>query len=96
MVIAMSWMVVGCVLTAIMERLNLIEGGELGVLFSAAYMGGFAMAIYVPLTLYMNLKFLPKSARPGWASIGMNVIASVLYVGFAGYCLWFEISSRMP
>ena len=94
MVIAMSWMVVGCVITAVTESLNLGEGGELGVLFSAAYMGGFAMAIYVPLTLYMNLKFLPKSARPGWASIGMNGLASVLYVGFASYCLWFEISSR--
>ena len=95
MVIAMSWMVIGCVITAVLEYWKLSEGGELGVLFSAAYMGGFAMAIYVPLTLYMNLKFLPKSARPGWASITMNGIASVLYVGFAGFCLWFEISSRL-
>ena len=28
-------------------------------------MGGFAMALYVPLTLYINRRFLPKFAKPG-------------------------------
>lgn len=91
-VIAMSWIVVGCLITAVTE---ICEIKQLGVLFNAAYMGGFAMAIYVPLTLYMNLKFLPKSARPGAAHIVMCVLASVLYIGFSVYCIWWEISSRL-
>ena len=36
----------------------------LDFLFIAALMSGFVMAIYVPLILYMNLTYLPKSARP--------------------------------
>lgn len=91
-VIAMSWIVVGCLLTAGIEASGI---KQLGVLFNAAYMGGFAMAIYVPLTLYMNLKFLPKSARPNWLFIAMGCLASVTYVGFAIYCIWWEISSRI-
>ena len=43
-----------------MEQLNV---SELGFLFNAAYMGGFAMAVYVPLTLYMNYRFLPDFAK---------------------------------
>ena len=38
----------------------------LDFLFISALMGGFAMAVYVPVLLYMNLTRLPKSARPGW------------------------------
>lgn len=91
-VVAMTWIVLGCGITAINESLGI---KELGVLFNAAYMGGFAMAIYVPLTLYMNLKYLPKSARPGWPCIVMNVIATLLYVGFAIYCIGWEINARM-
>ncbi len=55
------WIVAGCVITFVMEQLNV---SELGFLFSAAYMGGFAMAIYVPLTLYMNRRYLPSFAKP--------------------------------
>lgn len=88
MVIAMSWIVIGCVITSVTEFSGI---RELGVLFNAAYMGGFAMAIYVPTILYMNLKLLPKSARPGLASIVMMSIASVLYVGFAVSCIYWEV-----
>lgn len=91
-VIAMSWIVVGCVLTAVIEANNI---KQLGVLFNAAYMGGFAMAIYVPLTLYMNLKYLPRSARPSWLFIVMGGVASVIYMGFAIACMWWEITSRI-
>ena len=68
---------------------------ELGFLFNAAYMGGFAMAIYTPLLLWMNLRHLPRSARPGYLNIAMMVFASILYVGFALFCLKDEVQARL-
>jgi hypothetical protein len=65
---------------------------ELGFLFNAAYIGGFAMAIYVPLLLICNHKFLPKSARPGMICTIAMVIASVVYVSFAVACLIWEVT----
>ncbi len=53
-----------------------------------ACVGGLAMAIYVPLTLYVNLKHLPKAARPGAASILFMLAASALYITFA---VWFTV-----
>lgn len=93
MVIALGWITIGILITAVIELNSL--SGQLGVLFNAAYMGGFAMAIYVPLTLFMNLKYLPKSARPGPLHIGMMTIASLVYGGFAIFCLYSEITSRL-
>jgi hypothetical protein len=93
MVIALGWIAVGIAITFVIEYWEL--SGQLGVLFNAAYMGGFAMAVYVPLTLYMNLRYLPKSARPGPVCIGMMSLATVVYTGFAGFCLWTEIASRL-
>lgn len=88
LLIAGLWIVAGCGITAFME----IRGvSALGFLFSAAYMGGFAMAVYVPLTLYMNVKHLPKSARPGPVSLVMMIIASCVYVGFAIACILWEL-----
>ena len=60
----------------------------LDFLFISALIGGFAMALYVPLLLYMNLTHLPKSARPGWSNIFFMVIASAMYIGFAGYTIY--------
>ena len=60
----------------------------LDFLFIAALMGGFVMAVYVPLILYMNLTYLPKSARPGWINIVFMVLASAMYIGFAGYTIY--------
>ena len=87
LVIAGLWIVAGCGITAVMEMKGV---SELGFLFSAAYMGGFAMAVYVPLTLFMNFKYLPKSARPGPVCTVMMIIASCVYVGFAIACLLWE------
>ena len=92
LIVAGIWILAGCVITFIMEGLGV---SELGFLFNAAYIGGFAMAIYVPLTLYMNLRHLPKSAKPGWFSIAMMVIASCVYVGFAVFCLVSEVRVRI-
>jgi hypothetical protein len=88
MVIALAWIVVGCLITYIME---VQAKKDLGVLLNAAYMGGFAMAVYVPLTLYMNLRFLPKSVRPGVLNIAMMVLATLVYTGFALACIWWEL-----
>ena len=88
LLIAGSWIVIGCLITFVMERR---EVSDLGFLFNAAYMGGFAMAIYVPLTLYMNLKFLPKVARPGLVCCTMMILASLVYVGFAIACICWEV-----
>ena len=92
-VIALGWIAVGIAITFVIEWWQL--SGQLGVLFNAAYMGGFAMAVYVPLMLYMNLRYLPKSARPQPLSIVMMSLASAIYVGFAAYCLWTEVTSRI-
>ena len=82
------WIVGGCVITFVMEQLNV---SELKFLFNAAYMGGFAMALYVPLTLYMNYRFLPKFAKPKTISTIMMFIASAVYVGFAISSIIWEI-----
>ena len=78
-------MVAGTVSTWFFERYA-VTG--LGFLFNAALLSGWTMAMYVPLMLYMNLRLLPVSARPGPVSVGMMLVASVVYVGFAGYSLW--------
>jgi hypothetical protein len=86
------WIVAGCLITYVMELRGV---SELGFLFNAAYMGGFAMAIYVPLTLYMNHRFLPRSARPGLLCTIMMIIASLVYVGFAVSSIVWEIGLRI-
>jgi hypothetical protein len=84
-------MLFGVVVTWYLETRGVTD---LGFVFNAAYMGGFAMAVYVPVTLYMNLRYLPKSARPGWLCVTMTSIAAAVYVGFAGYCVWWELRTR--
>ena len=64
---------------------------DLGFIFNAGYMAGFAMAVYVPLLLYMNHRFLPKSAKPGILCTIMMIIASIVYVGFAISSIRWEI-----
>lgn len=82
-------MAFGVAVTFILERYQVTD---LGFLFNAAYIGGFAMAVYVPLTLYINLRYLPKSARPKPFNIVLMSIASMVYVGFAMYCIWWEVT----
>ena len=54
-------------------------------------MGGFAMALYCPLLLFLNLKFLPVSARPSPIHVGMMIVASLVYGGFAIACILWEL-----
>jgi len=89
--VAAMWIVVGIAITYVMEQHKV---SDLGFLFNAAYMGGFAMAVYVPLTLYINLRYLPRCARPRPLCIVMMTIASLVYVGFAIACVVWEITKR--
>jgi hypothetical protein len=91
--IAVGWMAVGCLITGAIEAAG-VKDQDLGVLLNAAYMGGFAMAVYVPLMLFINLRYLPRTARPGWFSIAMMAAATMLYGGFAMYCLIIEVRTR--
>ncbi len=49
------------------------------------------VAVYVPMILYMNLTYLPESARPGWINIVFMVLASAMYIGFAGYTFYSKV-----
>ena len=60
--------------------------------FLGAMLGGFAMAGYVPMLLYMNLKYLPRSARPGPINIVMVAIAGATYMSFAIYTVWSKLA----
>ena len=88
LLVAGIWIVAGCVITFVMEKYGV---SELGFVFNAAYMGGFAMAIYVPLMLYINYRYLPKTAQPGKGCTAMMVIASLVYVIFAIACILWEV-----
>lgn len=63
----------------------------LDFLFIAALMSGFVMAVYVPMILYLNLTRLPKSARPGWINILFMVLASAMYISFAGFTIYSKV-----
>ena len=73
-------MIVGTLSVWFFERYG---ASGLDFLFLSALIGGFAMAVYVPLLLYMNLTHLPKSARPGPINIFFMVLASAMYIGFS-------------
>lgn len=88
-----GWMVAGVIgfgvlLTVLMESLGITD---LGFIFNAAYMGGFAMAVYTPLLLWMNVRHLPRAARPGPLNIVMVTGAALVYVGFALVSLGGEL-----
>jgi hypothetical protein len=75
---AAAWMAIGCVLTYLWERLP-----ALVFLLSAGFFGGIAMAIYVPLTVVVNLRLLPPPMRPGPVRIAMMGAIAAFYGAFA-------------
>lgn len=85
---AVGFMLAGTASTWFFERYA-VTG--LGFIFNAALLGGFSMAMYVPLMLYLNLRYLPVSARPGPVCIVMMLVASGVYGSFAVYSLWTAI-----
>ncbi|MEK7608751.1 MAG: Nramp family divalent metal transporter [Patescibacteria group bacterium] len=49
----------------------------------SAVLGGFTMAIYVPIILYLNNTSLPKQLRPGLVTNFMMIVAALFYAYFA-------------
>ena len=68
--------------------LDLFDVTSLGFIFNSALIGGVAMAVYVPLLLVMNLKYLPKSARPKPLNIVMVSLAALVYISFTLYTIF--------
>ena len=89
LILVCSTMIVGTLSVWFFERYG---ASGLDFLFLSALIGGFAMAVYVPLLLYMNLTHLPKSARPGPINIFFMVLASAMYIGFAGYTIYAKVA----
>ena len=61
--------------------------------FINAAINGVAMAIYIPAILYLNLRYLPKSARPGVVNIFFVGCGTSVYTAFAVYLIWDKITS---
>jgi hypothetical protein len=76
--IAVAWMVLGTALTYVYESLPPIL-----FLLGSAFFGGIAMAVYTPLTLILNRKFLPQPIRPGVAHTVLLAAISAFYILFA-------------
>jgi Mn2+/Fe2+ NRAMP family transporter len=76
--IGVAWIAVGLGLTYLYEAIPPIV-----FLLSAGFFGGIAMAVYTPLTLLINLRYLPLPFRPGSPRIAMMIALSVLYGVFA-------------
>lgn len=76
--IAAGWIAAGILLTYLYESLPAIL-----FLMGAGFFGGIAMALYVPLTLIINLRHLPPAMRPTRLRIGIMVLLSAFYGVFA-------------
>jgi len=76
--VAAFWIVAGLGLTYLYESLPAIV-----FLLSAGFFGGIAMAIYGPLILFANRRFLPPGQRPGPLATGALALVSVFYIAFA-------------
>lgn len=57
----------------------------LPLLTVSAVLGGFTMAIYTPLLIYLNNFHLPRPLRPGWFTNFMMCAASLFYISFVLY-----------
>jgi len=77
-------MAIGVVSTGLLEE---VLSGLMTILMNA-FVNGLAMAIYVPLMLYINWKMLPPSAKPHWVNLGVTGVVGAIYVGFAVYALY--------
>jgi hypothetical protein len=76
--IAAAWMVCGIGLTYVYESIP-----PFVFLLSAGFFGGIAMAIYAPLTILINVRYLPASIRPTKARIAILSAVSAFYIAFA-------------
>ena len=82
-VVAGGWILLGCFLTYVLETSTRAQS----FLFMAGFSGGIAMAIYCPLTLVMNRRYLPPAATPGWIMTTLMALTSVFFVGYAVFSI---------
>jgi hypothetical protein len=80
--IAVAWIVAGIALTWLYESLPAIL-----FLMGAGFFGGIAMALYTPLLLIINVRYLPPAARPSRLRIGIMVGLSLFYGVFAVFAV---------
>ncbi len=78
---AIGGMLLGIVSTFLFEKL--LTGFD--VILYNALINGVAMAVYVPVTLYINFKYLPKSVRPGPINVVFVSAAAAVYISFTIY-----------
>jgi hypothetical protein len=76
--VAALWILVGIALTYAYESIP-----PFLFLLSAGFFGGIAMAVYAPLTLWINLRLLPAPFRPGPLRVAVLAVISFVYVAFA-------------
>jgi hypothetical protein len=81
---------VGILSTWVLETFPSISA--LDFFFYNAVLGGFAMAVYVPLMLVINFKYLPKSAQPKPLNVLMVSIGAATYISFSLYLIWIVIA----
>lgn len=60
--------------------------------FYSAGLNGLAMAVYVPLLLVINFKYLPKSAQPKPLNVLMVTIGAATYISFVVYIVWDKVT----
>lgn len=76
--IAVAWIASGIALTWLYESLPAIL-----FLMGAGFFGGIAMALYTPLMLLANVRFLPPAARPSPLRIAIMALLGAFYGAFA-------------
>lgn len=59
----------------------------LTLLVISGVLGGFTMAIYAPLLIYLNNTRLPKPLRPSWFTNGVMGLISLFFIFFAIYAI---------
>ena len=88
--LALVLMPIGVLSTWFFETFDI---GVLDFFFINAVINGCCMAVWVPLMLYVNIKYLPKGARPHAINIVMVSIAGLIYLSFGVYTFWNKLSS---
>ena len=69
-----------------------VDVSALDFFFISATISGFAMAAYVPMVLYMNLRHLPAPVRPRPINIVMVTIGAATYISFAVYTVGSKVA----
>ena len=91
--LALALSALGVLSTWVLETFP--EVSALDFFFYNAVVNGFCMAVYVPLLLVMNFKYLPPSSRPKPLNVVMVMLGAATYASFALYTLWDKLSTLL-